>query len=235
MCPFQSYQDELTSLDPQVEYIKHFVQSLVTDAPDGTETASVTSDLDDIVEAKDNLSHEIDEVLTEMETASEYVSDFQRELQQAGVAIAELEEEIDTKGPVGRDLDIISTQIDELNVFNQKLAEEEEMLGSLDQQCEGLIEHGYIPESDPLRGQTTALQKQYNRVIDKAEQRRDAVNTVAGKLEALDADLRQADANMDELIDELARQKPVAGEVHAIKEEQEEFKVGLFCDMILFE
>ena len=73
----QILQDELNGLQPQINYVKDFVDILVSDATNIGDTSRVTADLDDVMHRYAELSEGVVERLAKMEIASETISNFQ--------------------------------------------------------------------------------------------------------------------------------------------------------------
>ncbi len=76
-CLFQSLQDEVRSLDPQVDYVKDQADSLVTDAAPDVDTSAIIAETQAITDTYNKLNSKIDELLGEIEQGSEAVGDFQ--------------------------------------------------------------------------------------------------------------------------------------------------------------
>ena len=74
---FQMLQDELNGVQPQINYIKDFVDTLVSDATGIGDTSHVTAALDGVVEHYEWLWDNMSEKLTKMEAASEMITNFQ--------------------------------------------------------------------------------------------------------------------------------------------------------------
>ena len=70
-------QDEVRGLEPQVGYLKDFVQSLLADAAPGADPAGISDARDKIVERYDSLNRELEDWVERMECASETVGQFQ--------------------------------------------------------------------------------------------------------------------------------------------------------------
>ena len=70
-------QDELNGVQPQVNYIKEFVDALVSDATGIGDTSHVTAELDDVVERYERLRDDVSEKSAKMEAASEMITSFQ--------------------------------------------------------------------------------------------------------------------------------------------------------------
>lgn len=77
MCSVQILQDELNGLQPQVNYVKDFVDILISDATNIADTNHVTSDLDDVMHRYAQLSDDVVANLEKMEAASEMITNFQ--------------------------------------------------------------------------------------------------------------------------------------------------------------
>ena len=73
----QILQDELNGLQPQINYVKDFVDMLVSDATSIGDTSRVTADIDDIMQRYAELSEGVVDRLAKMEVASETISNFQ--------------------------------------------------------------------------------------------------------------------------------------------------------------
>ena len=65
------------------------------------------------------------------------------------------------------------------------------------------------------------------RVDSKCHQRQQDLEEMIQKLNSFEDDIQQLHANLDQLLDTLNDQLPVAGDIQTIKQQLEEFKVNL--------
>ena len=67
---------------------------------------------------------------------------------------------------------------------------------------------------------------QLERVDSKCHQRQQDLEEMIQKLNSFEDDIQQLHANLDQLLDTLNDQLPVAGDIQTIKQQLEEFKVN---------
>ena len=69
------------------------------------------------------------------------------------------------------------------------------------------------------------LKKQHNKLKERAQQREADLGSLRDKLTAFNDDVEKATANLDTLLETLAQERPIGGEVKAIQQHQDDFKV----------
>lgn len=74
---FQNMQDEVLALGSQLDYIKDTTESLLMDAPEGTDTDHVIAARDDLTRRYENLVRDIEDILGHLEQGSEAVHGIQ--------------------------------------------------------------------------------------------------------------------------------------------------------------
>ena len=74
--------------------------------------------------------------------------------------------------------------------------------------------------------QVETLGKQHARLTEHGHQREKELQQTLEKLEGLDDQMRDANNGMERLLDNIAGQNPIGGDVALVKELQDEFKVS---------
>ena len=72
------------------------------------------------------------------------------------------------------------------------------------------------------------MKKQHAKLTDHANQRHGNLQQTLDKLDDLYKSVAKANGDIDGLVDILADQKPIGGEIKAIQQQQDEFKVRFY-------
>ena len=140
----------MAGLQSQVDYIQDLGSSLIAEAPEGANTGAIDQQLDAVLTWYDTLNQDIAENLLTMEQGSEVVSAFQNNLRATGAHFAELDEELEGMAAVGRDLDVLQSQLEDIKAFIGSMDEERAALEEMERQCKELIDDGYISDPEPF-------------------------------------------------------------------------------------
>ena len=113
---FQGLQDEVQSLQPQLDYLQDFVDSLITDADTSVDTRPILASRDDLVGRHEVLERELEDLVVEMENASQSVAEWQDGVRQAAGEITDLDDQLDHQSPPARDTNTVQDQLENLQV-----------------------------------------------------------------------------------------------------------------------
>lgn len=106
-------QDQLVSLQPQLEDLNIVVQSVGSELTAG----SLQADVDGVNNRYQTLTDATTDCLAQIQTASQNVEELQAVLRSACNELSEADDELQHKGAVGRDVDTVNTQIDDTKVI----------------------------------------------------------------------------------------------------------------------
>lgn len=170
------------------------------------------------------LNEELEEVVSQMETGTVVLADLEDDLRSAANDLAELEDELDDMGPIGRDTDTVHSQIGDIMSFNGKLYEKQDMIDDLKKKADELVKDGILSSSDPRYTQMETLVKQHAKLGTNADNRHDQLKQMMDKLEGLQDEIRDCSNDIEKLKDLVADRSTPAGDIKAIKEQQETFR-----------
>lgn len=126
--------------------------------------------------------------------------------------------------PIGRDLDVVNSQMDEIKLFIRKVDKAHDDVADLDRNCKDLIKQGYTSDTRGIKDQVDSLKKQLNKLDDKAKNRERDIDAMLNKLENFYDTYRATTKDLDYVISEEKAFKPVGVDVDTIKAQQQEFK-----------
>ena len=120
--------------------------------------------------------------------------------------------------------------------FGDQLTEQNDVINSLNNNCQDLLREGYISDSDPSLEQIWNLKRQHAKLTDKSSARASDLQQTKERLNDFYDVMRATAAQLDHVMGVCDAQKPVGGDVAAIKQQQADFKVGAwlvvsFCVM----
>ena len=140
--------------------------------------------------------------------------------------LTDVEDDFDRQAAVGRDPETIEAQINENEKFVGRVEELEHEVEELRAECEDLIENGFITENDPSKQQVENLGKQLGRLSERIKQRQDELEKTLEDVNALCHDAEQTGVTVEQLLDDISQEKPVAADINVITDQQKHLKVS---------
>lgn len=126
--------------------------------------------------------------------------------------------------PIGRDLETVNSQMDEIRIYMRKLEKAREEIDELDRDFRDLISQGYSSDTRIIKDQVDSLKRQMGKLEDRAKNRERDIDIMLNKLENFYEDYRTASKDLDYISSEEKAFKPVGVDVDTIKAQQQEFK-----------
>ena len=110
--------------------------------------------------------------------------------------------------------------------LQSRLADRRDIVDNLTQDCQDLMDSGCISEEDAIIAQVENLHTQQDKLEEQAQQRCDDLASTLEQVQAFKDTLKSVEETLDELIQYVDDSPPVTGDVDAIKDQQEQFKVS---------
>ncbi|GBM86483.1 Dystonin [Araneus ventricosus] len=208
----------------QLDTLKDYVHVLISEASPSVVTSHITDEVDDLENRHRLLTQKLEDRCHDLESASEVITDFNNKMKEAHLDLNHLEEELDDMAPIARDIDTLTTQINQIKNYLHKLKRSREDFEDVEHQCQDIITHGYTPDPKGCRNQLDNLHRQLIRLEERAKTRDNNLDAMFNRLEKFYDDYNHINRDLEETVEEEHSFKTVGGEVDAIRSQQEEFK-----------
>ncbi|CAL1283114.1 unnamed protein product [Larinioides sclopetarius] len=209
----------------QLDTLKDYVHVLISEASPSVVTSHITDEVDDLENRHRLLTQKLEDRCHDLESASEVITHFNNKMKDAHLDLNHLEEELDDMAPIARDIDTLTTQINQIKNYLHKLKRSREDFEDVEHQCQDIITHGYTPDPKGCRNQLDSLHRQLIRLEERAKTRDNNLDAMFNRLEKFYDDYNHINRDLDETVEEEHSFKTVGGEVDAIRSQQEEFKL----------
>ncbi|GFW43673.1 hypothetical protein TNCV_4770221 [Trichonephila clavipes] len=208
----------------QLNGLKDYVNVLVAEASPSVVTSHITDEVDDLENRHRLLTQKLEDRCSDLESASEIITHFNNKMKDAHLDLNHLEEELDGMAPIARDINTVTTQMNQIKNYLHRLKRAREDFEDVEHQCQDIITHGYTPDPKGCRNQLDSLHRQLIRLEERAKNRDNNLEMMFGRLEKFYGDYNHINCDLDDTMEEERSFKTIGGEVDAIRSQQEEFK-----------
>ncbi|XP_029801130.1 dystonin isoform X5 [Suricata suricatta] len=222
----QTQQKTLQTLKHQVDLAKGLAQDLVVEASDSKGTSDVLLQAETLAQEHSALSQQVDERCSFLETKLQGIGHFQNTIREMFSQFAEFDDELDSMAPVGRDVETLQKQKEDIKAFLKKL---EALIASNDnanKTCKRMLA---MEETSPdlvgIKRDLEALSKQCNKLLDRAQAREEQVEGTIERLEEFYSKLREFSTLLQKAEEHEESQGPVGMETETINQQLNVFKV----------
>ncbi|CAG5889364.1 unnamed protein product [Menidia menidia] len=228
----RSQQESLSSLQPQVVYLRDLAQGLVQDAPQtpggSTEGAQRLQDqAGDTERAYQDVTDKVELCCSSLESRLQGVGEVQAHVRDVFSRLADLDDELDSLSPVGRDADSLASQADAVRSFLSRLGDLRAELEGHAAECSSMLrQEGSSPDLLALRRETEALSRQAGKLSERGQARLDQIQDAAGRVQDFYRLVAELQGMLGRAEEGLDAQGVVGTEVETIKLQLQEFKVG---------
>ncbi|XP_045354553.1 dystonin isoform X6 [Leopardus geoffroyi] len=222
----QTQQKTLQTLKHQVDLVKGLAQDLVVEASDSKGTSDVLLQAETLAQEHSTLSQQVDERCSFLETKLQGIGHFQNTIREMFSQFAEFDDELDSMAPVGRDVETLQKQKEDIKAFLKKL---EALIASNDnanKTCKRMLA---MEETSPdlvgIKRDLEALSKQCNKLLDRAQAREEQVEGTVERLEEFYSKLKEFSTLLQKAEEHEESQGPVGMETETINQQLNVFKV----------
>uniref|UniRef100_A0A8C9KPB5 Dystonin n=1 Tax=Panthera tigris altaica TaxID=74533 RepID=A0A8C9KPB5_PANTA len=222
----QTQQKTLQTLKHQVDLVKGLAQDLVVEASDSKGTSDVLLQAETLAQEHSALSQQVDERCSFLETKLQGIGHFQNTIREMFSQFAEFDDELDSMAPVGRDVETLQKQKEDIKAFLKKL---EALIASNDnanKTCKRMLA---MEETSPdlvgIKRDLEALSKQCNKLLDRAQAREEQVEGTVERLEEFYSKLKEFSTLLQKAEEHEESQGPVGMETETINQQLNVFKV----------
>ncbi|MCJ8746251.1 hypothetical protein PDJAM_G00139640 [Pangasius djambal] len=226
----RSQQEALSSLQPQVVYLRDLAKGLAQDAP---QTAGGSRDGGQklVQQAQDTerefgeVTEKIEQCCSSLESRLQGVGEVQSHVRDVFSRLADLDDELDSLSPVGRDVDSLASQADAIRGFLGRLASLRTELEGHGSACTAMLRReGSSPDLLALRRETEALSRQAAKLAERGQGRLALIEEAEERVKEFYARLTELQGLLARAEEGLNAQGVVGTEVDIIKQQLQEFK-----------
>ena len=120
-----------------------------------------------------------------------------------------------------------------LQSYGDKLSEQNDVIDALSQRCQDMLREGYISDNDPSLEQVWNLKRQHAKLSDKRNARAADLHQTKERLGEFHDAMEQTTKQLEHVMTTCDAQKPVGGDVAAIKQLQADFKVWIIHSFVI--
>ncbi|XP_032901169.1 microtubule-actin cross-linking factor 1 isoform X9 [Amblyraja radiata] len=217
-------QESLQILESQVDYLRDLAQGLAEDAPDGADSSRLLQQAELVQQEYGSVKERVNESCLAMENRLQGIGHFQNHIREMFSHLADLDDELDSMSPIGRDLDSLQSQIDDIKQFISKLKELKKDIESSEEKCKQMLEEEGSPDLQGLKRELEALNKQCGKLLERGRNRQEQVEMTVGRVEDFYEKLRELNNLLTKTEEGEELQGNVGTEVDVINQQLANFK-----------
>ncbi|XP_067867361.1 LOW QUALITY PROTEIN: microtubule-actin cross-linking factor 1-like [Heterodontus francisci] len=217
-------QESLQILEPQVDYLRDLAQGLVEDAPDGVDSSQLLHQAEVVQQEYGDVKQRVNESCLSMENKLQGIGHFQNRVREMFSHLADLDDELDSMSPIGRDLDSLQSQIDDIKQFMSKLKELKKDIETSESECKQMLEVEGSPDLQGLKRELEALNKQCGKLLERGRNRQEQVETTVSRVEDFYDKLKELNSLLTKAEEGEELQGMVGTEVDVINQQLADFK-----------
>ncbi|XP_060703658.1 microtubule-actin cross-linking factor 1 isoform X8 [Hemiscyllium ocellatum] len=217
-------QESLQMLEPQVEYLRDLAQGLAADAPDGADSSQLLQQAEVVQQEYSDVKQRVDESCLSMENKLQGIGHFQSRVREMFSYLADLDDELDSMSPVGRDLDSLQSQIDDIKQFMSKLKELKKDIETSEKECKQTLEVEGSPDLQGLKRELEALNKQCGKLLERGRNRQEQVEMTVSRVDDFYEKLKELNSLLTKTEEGEELQGMVGTEVDVINQQLADFK-----------
>ncbi|EMP28438.1 Microtubule-actin cross-linking factor 1, isoforms 1/2/3/5 [Chelonia mydas] len=220
----RAQQEVLQALEPQVDYLKNFTQGLVEDAPDGSDCSQLLRQAEDSQQDFKIVKQRVNECCSLMETKLEGIGQFNNHVREMFSQLADLDDELDSMGAIGRDIDSLQSQAEDVRTFLGRLQGLKSDIEASEEECRHMLEDEGSPDLLGLKRELETLNKQCSKLTERGKNRQEQVETTLSRVEDFYDKLKELNHMASAAEENEALQWIVGTEVETIRQQLADFK-----------
>ncbi|XP_072912638.1 dystonin isoform X6 [Hemitrygon akajei] len=218
-------QKMLQALTSQVEKVKCLAQRLTSAASGREDAPFLLQQANALQEDYESVSQQVRERCSSLEVKLQGIGQFQNNIREMFSLFADLDDELDSMAPVGRDLDCLRTQKDDIQGFIVKLQELTANIEVSKKESKQMLESSSSPDLLGLKRDLEALSKQCNKLLDRATVRQEQVEGTLIHVEEFNNKSKMFSELITTAEEHEENQGSVGMETEVINQQLESFKV----------
>ncbi|NXD96172.1 DYST protein, partial [Chaetorhynchus papuensis] len=223
----QAQQKALQALKPHVDLAKKLAQDLVVEASDSAGVSDLLLQAESLEQEYTAVKQQVEDRCSFLETKLQGIGHFQNSIREMFSQFAEFDDELDSMAPVGRDLKVLQSQREDIKHFMKKLEDLIMNNENANKNCKIMLatEAEASPDLVGIKRDLEALNKQCNKLLDRAKAREDQVDSTVGRVEEFYSKLKEFSTLLGRAEEHEESQGPVGMETEAINQQLNTFKV----------
>ncbi|XP_014118889.1 PREDICTED: dystonin isoform X8 [Pseudopodoces humilis] len=223
----QAQQKALQALKPHVDLAKKLAQDLVVEASDSTGVSDLLLQAESLEQEYTAVKQQVEDRCSFLETKLQGIGHFQNSIREMFSQFAEFDDELDSMAPVGRDLKVLQSQREDIKCFMKKLEDLIVNNENANKNCKIMLatEAEASPDLVGIKRDLEALNKQCNKLLDRAKAREDQVEGTICRVEEFYSKLKEFSTLLGRAEEHEESQGPVGMETEAINQQLNTFKV----------
>nr|XP_026648602.1 dystonin isoform X8 [Zonotrichia albicollis] len=223
----QAQQKALQALKPHVDLAKKLAQDLVVEASDSAGVSDLLLQAESLEQEYTAVKQQVEDRCSFLETKLQGIGHFQNSIREMFSQFAEFDDELDSMAPVGRDLKILQSQREDIKCFMKKLEDLIMNNENANKNCKIMLatEAEASPDLVGIKRDLEALNKQCNKLKDRAKAREDQVEGTICRVEEFYTKLKEFSTLLGRAEEHEESQGPVGMETEAINQQLNTFKV----------
>ncbi|KAF1512549.1 Dystonin, partial [Eudyptula albosignata] len=223
----QAQQKALQALKPHVDLAKKLAQDLVVEASDPAGVSDLLLQAESLEREYTAVNQQVEDRCSFLETKLQGIGHFQNSIREMFSQFAEFDDELDSMAPVGRDLEVLQSQRGDVKHFLKKLEDLIINNENANKNCKMMLatEAEASPDLVGIKRDLEALNKQCNKLLDRAKAREDQVEGTVSRVEEFYSKLEEFSSLLGRAEEHEESQGPVGMETETINQQLNTFKV----------
>ncbi|NWT87186.1 DYST protein, partial [Lanius ludovicianus] len=223
----QAQQKALQALKPHIDLAKKLAQDLVVEASDSAGVSDLLLQAESLEQEYTAVKQQVEDRCSFLETKLQGIGHFQNSIREMFAQFAEFDDELDSMAPVGRDLKVLQSQREDIKHFMKKLEDLIMNNENANKNCKIMLatEAEASPDLVGIKRDLEALNKQCNKLLDRAKAREDQVDGTICRVEEFYSKLKEFSTLLGRAEEHEESQGPVGMETEAINQQLNTFKV----------
>ncbi|XP_021247326.1 dystonin isoform X14 [Numida meleagris] len=223
----QAQQKALQALRPRVDLVKKLAQDLVVEASDSAGVSDLLLQAESLEQEYTAVNQQVEDRCSFLETKLQGIGHFQNSIREMFSQFAEFDDELDSMAPVGRDLHVLQSQREDIKYFLKKLEDLIMNNENANKNCKMMLatEAEASPDLVGIKRDLEALNKQCNKLLDRAKAREDQVESTINRVEEFYSKLKEFSSLLGTAEEHEESQGPVGMETETINQQLNTFKV----------
>ncbi|NXP13047.1 DYST protein, partial [Thinocorus orbignyianus] len=223
----QAQQKTLQALKPHVDLAKKLAQDLVVEASDSAGVSDLLLQAESLEQEYTAVSQQVEDRCSFLETKLQGIGHFQNRIREMFSQFAEFDDELDSMAPVGRDLEVLQSQRKDIKSCLKKLEDLIMSNENANKNCKMMLatEAEDSPDLVGIKRDLEALNKQCNKLLDRAKAREDQVEGTISRVEEFYSKLKEFSSLLRRAEEHEESQGPVGMETETINQQLNTFKV----------
>ncbi|NXN52662.1 DYST protein, partial [Rynchops niger] len=223
----QAQQKTLQDLKPHVDLAKKLAQDLVVEASDSAGISDLLLQAESLEREYTAVNQQVEDRCSFLEAKLQGIGHFQNNIREMFSQFAEFDDELDSMAPVGRDLEELQSQREDIKCFLKKLEDLIMNNENANKNCKMMLatEAEASPDLVGIKRDLEALNKQCNKLLDRAKARKDQVEGTISRVEEFYSKLKEFSSLLGRAEEHEESQGPVGMETETINQQLNTFKV----------